>query len=227
MARIARVIIPDCPHHVIQRGNRRQRVFFCDSDRELYLRLLKRHGAKTGISFLAYCLMENHVHLIAVPRSKNSFVKGIAETHRKYTTIINIREDWKGYLWQGRFISYPMDEQHLYASIRYVERNPVRAGLVEKAEDYPWSSAKAHIYQVKDPLLSGLDAHMGIENWASYINDREGEDFIEQIKTHERTGRPLGEDVFLEKLEKITGRKLRPRAYSRKRGTEYCVPLFK
>jgi len=225
MPRIARIIIPSCPHHVIQRGNRKQRVFFYDSDKDLYLRLMHRHGTKAGMRFIAQCLMENHVHLIAIPSSKESFIRGIAETHRKYTTIINIREDWKGYLWQGRFLSYPMDESYLYSAIRYVERNPVRAGFVEKAEEYPWSNARAHIFKCTDPLLSGQDNFLRIENWASYLKEKEEEAFIEKINIHERNGRPLGEARFVKKLEKMTGRRLLPRAYSYKKGTHYCVPL--
>ncbi len=213
MGRIARLIIPDCPHHVIQRGNRRQRVFFCDSDRDLYLRLLSRHGKREGIIFLAYCLMENHVHLIAIPPSKESLARGIAETHRKYTTIINVREAWSGYLWQGRFISYPLDDRYLYSAVRYVENNPVRANLVAQAEDYPWSSARAHVHKSADPLLSEIDDFLIIDNWGAYLKESEKTTDIEKIRKHTRTGRPLGGVEFIEKLEKISGRKLRPLNY--------------
>jgi len=136
MARFARVVVPGYPHHLIQRGNRRQRVFFSDEDRAFYLILLKRQIEKFGIALWAFCLMENHVHLVAVPRGKDGFARAIGELHRKYTSVINTREDWKGYLWQGRFITYPLSEAHLIAAVRYVERNPVRAGLVQAAEDY-------------------------------------------------------------------------------------------
>jgi len=228
MPRIARVIIPECPHHVIQRGNRRQKTFFCDSDKTLYLRLLKRHGEKAGISILAYCLMDNHVHLIAVPRAKDSLAQGMGETHRKYTTIINIREDWRGYLWQGRFSSFPMDEPHFYAAVRYAERNPVRAGIVALAEDYPWSSARAHVRDQKDPVLADIKRFMTVEDWASYLREPDEEAFLERIRRCERTGRPLGDDGFLGRLEVITGKRLRPRDYSRtgakKRDRVLCPP---
>jgi putative transposase len=171
--------------------------------------------------------MENHVHLIAIPHSKKSLARGIAETHRKYTTIINIREDWGGYLWQGRFASYPLDDRHLYSAVRYVEKNPVRAKLVERAEDYPWSSARAHIHKKGDPLLSEIDKFLKIEDWSTYLKEDEEASDIDRIEMHARTGRPLGDDQFIDKLEKITGRPLRPRVYTHKRGTEYCVPLFK
>lgn len=226
MPKFARLVVPDCPHHIIQRGNRRQKVFFSDSDKELYLKLIKRHGDRTGISFLAYCLMENHVHMIAVPKVKESFAKGIGEAHRKYTNIINIREDWKGYLWQGRFISFALDERSLYAAVRYVERNPVRIGIVQKAEDYPWSSAGAHVFKKKDLLLSEQVQFLKIDDWVAYIRDPDDETFIEQIQQHEKTGRPFGPDDFLRKLEEKTGRKIVRRPRGRKKGRRNCISLF-
>jgi putative transposase len=225
MPRIARVVIPGCPHHIIQRGNRRQRVFFSEADRWMYLKLLRRHGERAGMTFMAYCLMENHVHLISIPKTQKSFVQGLAEAHRKFTTIINIREDWRGYLWQGRFLSYPLDEAHCLAAIRYIERNPVRAGLVADAEDYPWSSARAHVQHVDDPLLSEATGFLKIKNWKEFLRQTEDDKTIEMIRSHEKTGRPLGEDVFLDKLEKMTGKRLRAGPARRNEGIPYCVPV--
>ena len=127
MSRIARVIVPGIPHHIIQRGNRNQTVFFRNEDKRYYLHLLKTQSQIYGLKFWAYCLMDNHVHLIAVPRAEESFM-AIAETHRRYSKHINLKNEWKGHLWQDRFSSYPLDEQYLFAAVRYVERNPVRAG---------------------------------------------------------------------------------------------------
>jgi len=137
MPRIARVVIPDIPHHIIQRGNRRQPVFFSDDDRSAYLDYLCLHAKPAGISIWAYCLMDNHVHLIAVPKHKASFADGFSESQKRYSRRINFRENWRGHLWEGRFKSYPLDEFHLYAAMRYVERNPVRAKIViaEKPSD--------------------------------------------------------------------------------------------
>jgi REP-associated tyrosine transposase len=213
MPRIARVVVPEVPHHIIQRGNRCQRSFFSDEDRVLYLRLLKRQGEKAGLIFLAYCLMDNHVHLIVVPKTQKSLWKGLGEVHRKYTTIINIREDWRGYLWQGRFSSFPLGETHLYRAVRYVERNPVRAGIVSRAEEYSWSSARAHAWNQPDPLLSSVRPFLRINDWASYLRDPDEEPFLDQFRNCSRTGRPLGEESFLAKLEELTGRRLRPRDY--------------
>jgi putative transposase len=217
MAKLPRIVIPDCPHHVIQRGNRRQKVFFSDSDKNLYLRLLQQNGERFGISYLAYCLMDNHVHLIAVPKHPDSFAKGMGEAHRKYTCLINIRMNWKGYLWQGRYISYPLDEKHLYTAVRYVEQNPVRSGLVNRAEDYPWSSAKFHIQRQENPLLSDSYLLKEIDNWAKFLNKEEEASEIGLIRKQELTGRPLGDEKFVARLERITGSPLRLKKTGRKK----------
>jgi len=223
MPRIARAVIPGCPHHLIQRGNRRLRVFFSDEDKAFYLTLLKRHAEKHGISVWAFCLMDNHVHVIAVPRTEQSFARGIGEAHRKYTNVINTREDWKGYLWQGRFITYPLDECHTYAAIRYVERNPVRAGLVALAEDYEWSSARAHIYKETHPLLSSCPLEMAIPDWAAYLGQPDSPEDIKKFIAHEHTGRPLGSESFVKRLEDLTGRVLAPKRRGRKKSENGIV----
>lgn len=207
MARIARVVIPKIPHHIIQRGNRRQNVFFNDDDRKLYIKLLKEHCGKFGVKIWAYCLMSNHIHLVAVPDQENSLARGIGEAHRKYTKAINSRNGWRGYLWQGRFSSYPLDEVYLYYAIRYIERNPIRSGIVNKAEDYRWSSAKAHVSKHEDDLLSDNYFVRGMKDWKEYISS--GDEEIELLRKHIRTGRPLGKKGFVERLEKITNRTLR------------------
>ena len=209
MARLARLIVPEIPHHVTQRGNRRQRVFFSDSDKLLYIRLLLENSTEVGLRFLAYCLMDNHVHLIGIPKDKADFASVLGETHRKYSTIINIREKWKGHLWQGRYGSCPLDDIHLYQAVRYVERNPVRAGIVSKAEEYPWSSARAHLSLREDPLLAGTDGYLDFGNWKDYLEEKDDQAFLKVIRRHERTGRPLGKEEFIAKLEALTGRSLR------------------
>lgn len=211
MARIARLVIPNFPHHIIQRGNRRQVVFFRDVDKQTYIELLKFHSKKAGMAIWAYCLMTNHVHLIAVPKTKESLAKAVGEAHRRYTSMINLRENWKGYLWQGRFISYPLDEKYLYAAVRYVEQNPVRAGLVEKAEDYRWSSAKAHVMGEYDSLLSTNYLLSEIKDWAAYLREENTEAEKKLLRLHARTGRPLGDEKFIAQLEALTGRILKRR----------------
>jgi putative transposase len=208
MSRIARVVVRGCPRHIVQRGNRRQLVFFNEQDKETYIELFSVHAAKAGIEVWAYCLMNNHVHFIAIPHDVMSFAKAIGVTHKKYTRMIHFREDWRGYLWQGRFFSVPLSDEYLYRAVRYVERNPVRAGLVRKPEDYNWSSARAHIFGTKDRLLSAKSRNLGIDDWAAYLveDDAKGREIIAR---HTSTGRPLGDDAFIEGLEHMTGRILR------------------
>ena len=137
MARMARVVIPNIPHHVTQRGNRRQQVFFSEADYQCYKNLLAEYCVRDNVKVLAYCLMPNHVHLILVPGCEEGLRKAIGETHRRYTRYVNFREGWRGYLWQGRFASFPMDEHHLWAAVRYVELNPVRAKLSALPQEWP------------------------------------------------------------------------------------------
>jgi len=208
MARIARVVVPGWPHHVVQRGNRRQKVFFSDDDRRNYLDYLKIYGKPAGIHFWGYCLMDNHVHIIAVPDKEESLAWGFSEAHRRYTRMINFRENWRGYLWEGRFKSCPLSQAHLYAAIRYIERNPVRAKIVEKAWDYPWSSARAHVFKQKDPLLDDSFMVSEIKDWKLFLSEEEKKIDADLFKIHANNGRPLGDNEFIRVIEKLTGRTL-------------------
>jgi len=158
----------------------------------------------------AYCLMPNHVHLVLVPKFQDGLHLSLAETHRRYTRFINHREKWKGYLWQGRFSSFPMDETHLYAAVKYVELNPVKANLCGRAEDWKWSSARAHLAGRNDQLIAVEPMLARVSNWSKYLDDGCSEDAGKQLRRHERTGRPLGSDDFLNQLEALSGRILRP-----------------
>jgi len=205
MARIARVVAPGIPHHIIQRGNRRQITFFTDEDYQEYINLMSEWCAHYEVTIWSYCLMPNHVHLIAVPKTKEGLRKAIGEAHRRYTRRINFREEWRGHLWQGRFASFAMDENYLLAATRYIELNPVRANLVEKAEEYPWSSASAHITGHDDKLVQVAPLCERIENWKEFLYSGIKDTDIEIIRRHECTGRPLGKKSFLLKLEKELG----------------------
>jgi putative transposase len=153
MARIARVVAAGIPHHVTQRGNRRLTTFFTDEDYQTYIALMAEWCRKCAVEIWAYCLMPNHVHLIAVPETEDGLRLGIGEAHRRYSRMVNFREDWRGHLWQGRFSSFPMDEVYLLASARYVEKNPVRAHLVPEASLWPWSSTRAHLAGQDDEFV--------------------------------------------------------------------------
>ncbi|MEP7348325.1 MAG: transposase [Sphingorhabdus sp.] len=218
MPRIARIVVPGVAHHVTQRGNRRLPVFFNDGDRRAYLALIAEACTAQGTRCLAWCLMENHVHLILIPREEDGLRATLAEAHRRYTRRINQREGWTGYLFQGRFASYPMDDAHLMAAVRYVENNPVKASIVKHAEDWAWSSARAHISGKPDGLTA-LDFDFGgVGNWrAMLVDGLEAADRDARIEAVLRTGRPLGSDVWLGLLENQTGRILKTRPAGRKR----------
>lgn len=221
MARLARIVIPGIAHHITQRGNRRLPIFFSDDDRALYLELLRDGCAGAGVRCLAWCLMDNHVHLILVPDDADGLRGALGEAHRRYTRHVNFREGWRGYLFQGRFASYPMDDAHLMAAVRYVERNPVAAGIVRVAEDWRWSSARSHIAAVRvpdDPLtdVEALAAH--VPNWRAMLRfgaeagglDADGEVLAEALEARLRTGRPLAAEAWIAQQERAIGRKLAP-----------------
>ena len=209
MARIARVIAPGLPHHVTQRGNRRQQTFFCDDDYQAYLALMTEWCAKCRVEIWAWCLMPTHVHLIAVPETEQGLARAIGEAHRRYTRRINDREGWRGHLWQERFASFPMDEPHLLAAARYVEMNPVAAGIVTRPEEYLWSSARAHLAATDDELTRVEPLLALVGTWKHFLAAPTEEEMA-TFRKHERTGRPLGHETFIGQIEQLHGRILRP-----------------
>src|SRR3989304_5245096 len=217
MARIARVVAPGLPHHVTQRGNRRQETFFCKDDYEEYIRLLAEWCTRWKGAVRAYCLMPNHVHMIMVPQSEEALRRALGEAHRRYTRRVNFREGWRGHLWQGRFASFPLDERYLFAATRYVELNPVRAGLVEDPAAYPCSSAAAHLSGRDDDLVRVKPLLEMIGNWRDFLLSGVSEEEIASLRRHAQTGRPLGDDGFVGQLEELLGRILqRPRPGGKK-----------
>ena len=208
MARLARVVAAGVPHHVTQRGNRRQPVFFGPDDYAAYRALLAEGCKAAGVQVWAYCLMPNHVHLILVPPEPDALRAALGEVHRRYTLHVNRREGWRGFLWQGRFASFPMDETYLLACARYVELNPVRAKLVRRARDWRWSSARAHLDGRDDGLVKTAPLLERVPDWAGLLGRGLGEDEHEAIRSGERTGRPLGAAAFVTRLEKRLGRPL-------------------
>jgi putative transposase len=221
MPRVARIVLPNLPHHVVQRGNNRQDVFFVDDDRRVYLSLLGKECRKHGLRVLGYCLMTNHVHLVAIPPAKEAFARAVGRADFVYTQYVNRLHDRCGHLWQNRFFSCALDELHLLTAAAYVDRNPVRAGLVRRAWDYPWSSARAHLGR-PDPagLLDETAWHEISLNadFKALLMRAEKEEDLAAFRQNTRTGRPLGSDSFLSKLEVSLGRRLRPLAGGRPKG---------
>jgi putative transposase len=209
MARLARIVISQVPHHVTQRGNRRLSVFFNDDDRHAYLALVAAACAVNDAACLAWCLMDNHVHLILVPQAEDGLLATLAEAHRRYSRRINFREGWRGSLFQGRFASYPMDAAHLMAAVRYVENNPVATGMAVRAADWPWSSAQSHSDGARtsnDPLtdVEALGRHL--PNWRAMLELGLGAmdetATIAEIEARLRTGRPLAMPEWIATAER-------------------------
>lgn len=228
MARLARIVIPGVAHHVTQRGNRRLPVFFSDEDRRLYLSLLAEASRASGTACLAWCLMDNHVHLVLVPRREDGLRAMLGEAHRRYTRHVNFREGWRGHLFQGRFASYPMDDAHLMAAVRYVELNPVAAGMARRAEAWRWSSARSHVAgrrAADDPLTDVAALGRHVRNWRALLRhgleagdlDADGEAVAEAIEARLRTGRPLAASEWIARQEDALDRALAPRKPGRKK----------
>jgi putative transposase len=212
MARIARFVVPGAPHHVTQRGNRRERVFFGDDDYELYKHLLAEQCRKQGVACWAYCLMPNHVHLILVPDRAEALGRALGEAHRRYSATINARLRATGHLFQSRYGSVAMDEDHLLAAARYVALNPVRARLAARAADWRWSSVAAHLAGRDDGLVSVaplLERCGG--GFADLIATPPSAEAVAALRASETIGRPLGTAAFLDALAARLGRDPRPR----------------
>ncbi len=190
MPRTARLVIPGVAHHVTQRGNRQQQLFFNDKDRQAYIVMLAEALKSTGTRCLAWCLMDNHVHLMLVPHDRDGLRAPLSSTHTQYAQRINRREEASGHLFQGRFASYPMDDRHMMFAARYIELNPVKAGLVKTAEDWRWSSARAHIDDRDDGLTDWRELGQHVPNWRAMLAD--GLDAGAIVESALRTGKPLG-----------------------------------
>ncbi|MEO5774730.1 MAG: transposase [Sphingomicrobium sp.] len=206
MARLSRIVLPGIPHHVTQRGNRREKVFFEDGDYALYLDLLADAAERSGVAIWAYCLMPNHVHIVAVPRDEDGLRRTFRYVHRHYSGYINARMRVTGHVWQGRFSSVAMDEAHLVCALRYVALNPVRACLVDRAEDWRWSSTRAHLAGDSDGYVDVAPALERVGDFRTFL----GEDFDQALtyaalRKAESVGRPVGSADWLADMEARTG----------------------
>jgi putative transposase len=214
MARLPRVVVVDVAHHVTQRGNARQVIFDNDVDRGTYLELLRKYSELHQLALLGYCLMSNHVHLIAVPRAADALAQSLKHTHGRYASYWNTRGRSSGHVWQGRFYSCPLDDRHRWTALRYVELNPVRAGLVMAAEQWRWSSAQSHVGgHGPDPWLEMdlWNRRWTAAEWREYLRDGESQVEIRALRQYTHTGRPLGSPEFVATLEESTARPLAAR----------------
>jgi len=214
MARIARVVVPGAWHHLTQRGNHQQMVFLTDADRVFYLDLLRHHTTRYAVRIVGYCLMGNHVHIVAMPTDSKGLANALGRTHNDYSRWLNLQRRVTGHVWQNRFYSCPLDERHGWEALRYVELNPVRAMLVKHPAEWRWSSARSHLTGADDTGL--IDLTTWTEKWtpASWreVLDLGLEDaaLVRRIREATRTGRPAAAETGLRDLERETGRRLRP-----------------
>jgi putative transposase len=206
--RSARIVIPDIPHHITQRGNNRQAVFLTDRDHLDYLAILKKQCKRYDLTVHGYCLMTNHVHLVATPGRENSLARALGRAHHLYSQRFNRHHGRSGHLWQSRFYSCPLDDEHLIHALVYVDRNPVRARLVPNPSDWPWSSARAHIGKDDPPGLLDLNAWRAFSkgiDWDKLILDEQDSTVVDRLRRHTHCGRPLGSERFVELIEKALG----------------------
>jgi putative transposase len=227
MPRHARCVFPGVPHHVTQRGHRRGEVFFSPADRRTYLAWLREYTAANQVDVLAYCLMPNHVHLVLVPADEHGLLHSLKPLHMRYAQHVNRLRRWKGHLWQGRYFSSALDESHLWAAIRYVERNPVRAGMCAAAEEYEWSSAAAHCGLRSDPVLvSKADWNrrvVAIGDWSAWLAAADPESVTDQLRRNTAQGLPCGSPDFVQRLERDAGRRLRAGRAGRPRREDHSA----
>ena len=211
MARLPRVVIAELAHHVTQRGNGRQFLLATDSERMVYLDLLRQAVHLHAVSVVGYGLMSNHVHLVVIPHQAEALAPAMKATHGRYAAYWNAAHTTSGHAWQGRFYSCPMDEGHLWPALRYTERNPVRAGMVADAEAWPWSSAAAHCGAADPEVALAMELssrRWTPATWRQYLEEGETEADLRALRRSTYTGRPLGPDEFIERLEQATQRRL-------------------
>jgi putative transposase len=215
MPRPPRIIVPGIPHHITQRSNHQKSLFTSNNDHNLYLAILKKQCDRTGLSVLGYCLMPNHIHLIAIPPDANSIASAIGQAQRRFSMEMNRRKKLTGHIWERRYFSSPMDDAHLVRSLIYVDQNPVRAGLVSKSTDWPWSSAVAHTGRIDPGELVNQEEwrkwskKMG---WDDLVKQEQDVEEIGMIERHVQTGRPMGGEPFLQKIESKLGHGVRRNA---------------
>jgi putative transposase len=209
MPRIARVVVPGLAYHVTHRGNRRNNVFFEPRDRLVYKTWLSEYAARYDLEVWAYCLMNNHVHLLVVGHQPDSLSLTIGRTHGRYAQLQNRGHDWSGHFWANRFYSTPLDNRHLLAAVKYIELNPVRAGFVERVEEYEWSSARSHALGVEDTLLSSFRPFPSmVGDWSRFLASGLEQETLQKLRENTSTGRPTGSEAFIAVLEARLGRTL-------------------
>jgi putative transposase len=219
MARLPRYIVPDQPQHVIQRGNNRSPIFLAPADYGLYRELLAAAAAAHDCAIHAYVLMTNHVHLLLTPRESASIPDTMQALGRRYVRHINNREHRSGTLWEGRYRATVIDsEAYLLACCRYIELNPVRAGMVRHPRDYPWSSHRRHAEGASDALVAphalysalGATPQARQDAYRALFAEALDPDFVAAVRHATNTGWALGDPAFQDRVARAAGRRATP-----------------
>lgn len=216
MARQARITLDNSPHHITQRGNRGDPVFFEKGDFQAYLDTLKEQCERFNVKLLSYCLLPNQIHILAIPQNGETLARAIGETHRRYTNMINKRNGWRGHLFQDRFFSYVCDEPYSLRAMRFIENMPVMSGIAPKPESYLWSSARDRIKTSTDNFITQPKNFHAVQDWSAFLERPMEPSELQAIQTHLQTGRPRGHDTFLDMIEQKIGRPVRPQKRGRK-----------
>ncbi len=221
MPRQPRLVIPGLPHHVTQRGNYRQKVFDDSRDFKKYSYWMLEYSQKYDVRILAYCLMDNHVHFIVIPTTSFGLAQLFKIVHMQYSLYKNRTQSKTGHLWQGRFYSNVLDETHLLRAIRYVERNPLRAGMVNDLSKYIWSSAREHLGLEKKPIIKTADfdtiLHLAYEkNWKDYL-EKDDPQMTKNFRRSVLKCAPIGTENFIADLEQEVGYSLKDKKRGRPR----------
>ena len=217
MPRRARLVVPGYPHHVTQRGTRGLKTFFRVADYSLYLALFRERLQQSGLTVCAYCLMPNHIHAVVIPSDESGLATHFRALHSGYAKYINASRGWKGHLWQERFFSAVMDETHTLCALRYVEMNPVRAGLCDRPEEWRWSSVHANLGDPSDGITDSNTTRKIVPDGRSYLNVPDSARVRDQLRKRTRDGRPAGDDAFVDRLEALTGKDIRKQGLRQKR----------
>jgi len=215
MARIARVVYPGVAHHITQRGIRRLDIFIDDDDKRFFIKLLQKYSEKYQLKIHAYCLMSNHIHLVAVPVKPQSMQNAMHDLCTRYAAYFNRKYNFSGHLFQNRYFSTPLEGEHSENAARYVEQNPVRAGMVTRADIFPWSSARGNCGVTEDKLLDSESPILkDPENWRVALTENLNDVVTKKIQKATKSGKPLGSDKFIKEIETKLKRKIK----SQKRG---------
>ena len=219
MPRKIRFIIPNVPHHAIQRGNNRQDVFRDYEDRNYYLSVLRESSKEKNVLIGAYCLMTNHIHLLLYPRDEKGLIGVMKHVSQLYTQYFNRKYKRTGKLWENRYKLYLGDPDRAWVIARYIERNPMRARMVLKAEDFAYSSAKAHLLGASDELLTYDILENDRNAYREFFNqsDADAPEHVREIENVAQQGKALGDEDFHMACKEILGVDLEVRDRGRPR----------